>query len=119
MDCSLNLLVIRCRDIEASKQFYANIGMKFQKEQHGKGAEHYAAEFGSLVFELYPLQDNENPDRTRLGFSVTHLIEKANLLRSENYCIIQDIQEFANELRMLVQDPDGRSVELRQSIQIG
>ena len=51
----LNLLVIRCRDLEASRIFYESLGATFSLEKHGAGPEHYAGELEGLVFELYPL----------------------------------------------------------------
>ena len=34
----LNLLVLRCRDIEAARQFYECLGMKFEKHSHDSGS---------------------------------------------------------------------------------
>ncbi|QLQ33687.1 MAG: hypothetical protein HZT40_21085 [Candidatus Thiothrix singaporensis] len=46
----LNLLVLRCRDINASRIFYGQLGMQFVQEQHGSGSVHYAAVFNGMVF---------------------------------------------------------------------
>jgi len=85
----LNLLVLRCRDIEKTRQFYENLGISFTQEQHGTSPVHYATQLdGGMVLELYPTKGE--PDNTRLGFIIgtgkNHRVEK---------------------------DPDGRSVELR------
>lgn len=85
----LNLLVLRCRDIQASKQFYEGLGMQFVQEQHGNGPAHFAAECDGMVFELYPLKPSEAADNIRLGFQTDTVRE-----------------------RILVTDPDGRKVEL-------
>lgn len=86
---ALKLLVIRCKDIEASKQFYEQLPMEFVKEKHGTGVVHYSTVINDMVFELYPLQKNQSLDNTRLGFQVKNVAEH----------------------RVLV-DPDGRKIEL-------
>ena len=85
----LNLLVLRCRDIEVTRQFYEQLlGINFTLEQHGQGLPHYASILGNgLVWELYPTQ--ESPDKTRLGFKLK-----------------------GNYVSYVVKDPDGRSVEI-------
>ena len=64
----MNLVVIRSKDMDASKAFYEKLGLNFQLHQHGGGAEHYACEWPSFVFEIYP--DNDTPSAgARVGFS--------------------------------------------------
>ena len=46
---NLNLLVLRCKDIEKTKAFYEKLSLFFVKEQHEKGAVHYATKVGTLV----------------------------------------------------------------------
>src|SRR5262245_18722400 len=68
---SLNLLVIRTADIERSRRFYDALGLRFTKEKHGNGPEHYACEMSTLVFEIYPRgESSESVDSLRLGFRV-------------------------------------------------
>jgi len=61
----LNLLVLRCKNIEVSRKFYEELGLKFIKEKHGKGVEHYSAYIGELVLELYPLQEELEIEESR------------------------------------------------------
>ena len=70
-DIQLNLVVIRSSDIERAVQFYRSLGLSFEKHRHGNGPQHYSAQLGNTVFEIY-LRRNDN-DRTtavRLGFRV-------------------------------------------------
>jgi lactoylglutathione lyase len=69
----LDLFVLRCSDLRASKQFYEQLGFSFVEEQHGCGPVHYSSENAGFVFELYPLVSSESVDNTRLGFSVEGL----------------------------------------------
>lgn len=86
---ALKLLVIRCKNIETSKQFYEQLQMEFVQEQHDSGVVHYSTMMNGIVFELYPLQKNQPLDDVRLGFQVKNIAE---------HCVIVD--------------PDGRKVEL-------
>jgi catechol 2,3-dioxygenase-like lactoylglutathione lyase family enzyme len=40
----LNLLVLRCGDVEGCRAFYEVLGLRFVKHRHGQGPEHYAHE---------------------------------------------------------------------------
>lgn len=104
----LNLLVLRCQALEASKRFYERLGFHFVKEQHGDGPIHYASQEAGMVFELYPSPEDDVADRTRLGFSVPSLEEIVARLETVNRHIIAD------DVVYIVQDPDGRKVELRE-----
>lgn len=88
----LNLLVIRCADIEASRSFYESLDISFSEEQHGKEPRHYAADMDGIVFELYPLQEGGVQDHTRLGFLSNSATERSTLI-----------------------DPDGRKIEITPS----
>ena len=70
---SLNLLVLRCRDGEASKSFYESFGLRFTKHAHGSGPEHYAHEEEGGVLELYPATAANGSDMTGLGFACADL----------------------------------------------
>ena len=102
----LNLLVIRCNDIEKSKGFYEGLGLEFVEEQHGAGPRHYTCEMNDMVFELYPLKPGEVIDDSRLGFDVADLEASTTHLEIEKRYLINSRQMY------LVSDPDGRKVEL-------
>jgi len=102
----LNLLVLRCKEIETSKNFYEKLGLKFIKEQHGKGAVHYATYVGEVTLELYPLKDGFETEQSRLGFTVA----KSFLANMEDEIVSK--YEFDGQRVFVVQDPDGRKVEL-------
>ena len=103
----LNLLVLRCKNIELTKAFYEKLGLKFVKEKHGKGVEHYATYVGEMVLELYPLKKGLEIEQSRLGFSVElHCLESMKDEAISCY-------EFNGQNIVVVQDPDGRKVELQ------
>jgi len=104
---NLTLLVLRCSNIEKSKEFYEKLSFSFIKEQHGKGPIHYSTMIGSLVLELYPL-GKSNIDNIRLGF----IIDNKNILEDENIEIVSEYS-FNNKITYVIVDPDGRKVEIQ------
>ena len=51
---ALNLVVLRSSDLLRAAGFYELLGIRFQREQHGTGPEHLAAQLGPAVLEIYP-----------------------------------------------------------------
>ena len=102
----LNLLVLRCKNIETSKDFYEKLGLKFIKEKHGQGVEHYSCYVGEMVLELYPLKNGFKVEQSRLGFSV-----EPSLLETMRDEVVSSYV-FNGQSVLVVEDPDGRKVEL-------
>ena|SRR5258706_15365265 len=116
---ALNLLVLRTADLERALAFYQAIGLTFVQEQHSSGPIHYACDMGALVVELYPGKQGIAPDRknagaTQIGFQVTNLDTVIDSLNQQGCTIITTSQDSAWGRRALVQDPDGRAVELTE-----
>jgi len=110
---SLNLLVLRCRDLENSRRFYELLGMKFIRHAHG-GPEHLAHEDDRGVFELYPAKPDEKPDRTGIGFAVVDLAPMRCAMIAAGFAPEPIIQNPWG-VTCVVRDPDGRRVELKQA----
>lgn len=115
MALSINLLVLRCRDIEVAQQFYSCLGFEFQSEKHGNGPTHYAAENFGYVLELYPLPEGKEPDNVRLGFA-TPMFETISemCLNDESIKVVKGPHEAFGRRAILLQDPDGRKVEVSE-----
>ena len=111
----VNLVVIRSQDIGASKTFYEHLGLTFRRHKHGMGAEHYACELPSLVFEIYP-DSGVTSSGARVGFSVPELDSTVDALRDAGFRIIAEPKDSPWGRRAVVRDPDGHSVELTESI---
>ena len=89
----------------------------FTKEKHDKGPEHYASQNSGFVLELYPVPDGQTPDNVRLGFSVPLLADLAgNVRHSSEVTVLKPPYATADRLIMLLQDPDGRKVEISQPL---
>jgi catechol 2,3-dioxygenase-like lactoylglutathione lyase family enzyme len=117
MEIAVNLLVLRCKDLEITRRFYERLGLVFVEEKHGTGARHYAWENGGLVLELYPSAEGQLPDNVRLGFSVPLLAALASTIaRDFDVNIVKPPYATDGRLLMLLQDPDGRKVEVSQML---
>jgi catechol 2,3-dioxygenase-like lactoylglutathione lyase family enzyme len=109
---NLNLLVLRCREMERTKAFYSLFGLNFVKEQHAAGPEHFSATDDVGTFELYPA-DSGAADRTGLGFAFTDIEPIHMALRKAQYAP-QKVRETELGRTFIVYDPDGRRVEIKQ-----
>jgi catechol 2,3-dioxygenase-like lactoylglutathione lyase family enzyme len=117
MKLAVNLLVLRCKDIEVTRRFYEQLGLSFVEEKHGTRPQHYAWESGGFVLELYPAAEGQAPDNVRIGFSTPLLADlSGNLRHSSDMNIVKQPYAVADRLVMLLEDPDGRKVELSQPL---
>jgi predicted enzyme related to lactoylglutathione lyase len=114
-DIALNLIVLRSPDMRRAAEFYSRLGLRFTRHQHGSGPQHFAAELGSGVFELYP-QSPVGPSTlgTRIGFSVPSLDSAIAALAEFPGAIISPPKDSEWGRRAVVADPDGHRVELLQ-----
>ena len=111
----LNLLVIRTQKPEILKSQYEYLGFSFDYHQHGNGPLHYASEQDGFVFEIYPLTKSmEKADHSiRLGFDIENLKTKINDLKETNWIITSELTETKWGLTAVIQDLDGRKIELK------
>jgi lactoylglutathione lyase len=108
-----NLFVLRSADIDQAVTFYQAIGLQFTKHRHGTGPEHYSAECAGLVFELYPLAENQTTtSAARIGFRVGNVdavVDALSILGSE---VVSAAKDSPWGRRAVVRDFDGHSVEV-------
>lgn len=112
----LNLVVLRCRDIEPARSFYELLGMRFTKHAHGPGPQHYAHEDEAGVLELYPLGDAAagGPEMTGLGFAASALDDLHARMTAAGHAP-GPVRAQPWGTTFVVRDPDGRRVELKQT----
>jgi catechol 2,3-dioxygenase-like lactoylglutathione lyase family enzyme len=114
-DLALNLVVIYSADLVRALHFYGALGLSFVKEQHGRGPEHYAAEVGPTVFEIYPLDRESRLSAVApLGFRVPSLEASLTALRSLGVELFSQPKNTPWGRRAVVKDPDGRRVEISE-----
>ncbi|MBO9728859.1 MAG: glyoxalase/bleomycin resistance/extradiol dioxygenase family protein [Chitinophaga sp.] len=112
---TLQLLVIKTPAPDQLAEFYTRLGFEFHYHRHGKGPFHYASTNSNTVLEIYPLpKDVTEADKTtRLGFSVDNL--DTLLLELPPACIINGAATTEWGYTALIQDLDGRKIELTQA----
>lgn len=110
----LNLIVLYSPDIERLRAFYTVLGLEFEREQHGRGPEHYAADVAGTVLEIYPLLGQEAGDvgALRLGFDVAWIDALLEPLVDAGGQVVAPPDETQRGIVAVVRDPDGRKVEL-------
>ena len=112
---ALNLLVMRSKVPAQTVEFYEFLGLRFQEEQHGKGPVHWATQGDGVVIEIYPARSPDEADRgTRLGFELDDIKLVFASLQDQGAKIMSDLKQTQWGLRAVINDPDGRSVELVQ-----
>jgi len=117
MKLAVNLLVLRCKDLEVTRRFYEKLGLVFLQEKHDSGPQHYAWDNGGFVLELYPAAEGQSSDNVRIGFSIPLLADLAgNLRHTSDVNIVKQPYATADRLVMLLQDPDSRKVEVSQPL---
>lgn len=102
----IGLLVLRCADLEASRRFYAALGLELREERHGQGPRHLSADVGGAVVELYPA-DARGPSNLRWGLRVADIDATVGRLAALGVAIRAE-----RDARVVI-DPDGTRVELQ------
>ncbi|MFD5143503.1 glyoxalase/bleomycin resistance/dioxygenase family protein [Streptomyces sp. NPDC058401] len=93
----LSLLVLYTPRVEDCRRFYADLGLAFTAERHGRGPEHYAAVLpDGTVLELYPATGECLSGALRLGLAVDGAAVRPPLAPGRHRLV----------------DPDGRTVEI-------
>jgi lactoylglutathione lyase len=110
-DVRLNLLVLRCADVEATRRFYECLGASFVEHAHGGGPVHYAHEDAAFVFELYPASA-AGPDRAGVGFMVDDLDQASAELAEAGFQPGETAERPWGQT-FVVRDPDERRVEVQ------
>lgn len=114
---SIHLIVIKTFHLESLKEQYKLLGLHFNFHKHGKGPYHYACEYEGLVFEIYPLTSSppKKEHTIRLGFKVQDLKAKMPLIKVSNWKVISDVKMTEWGERAIIQDLDGRTIEISQA----
>ena len=106
---AVTLIVLRCRDLAASKRFYEAVGVAFTPERHGAGPDHWSCRIGETVLELYSA-DGKAASVGRLGFRVADV---ATVVRASLAAGGRLDREYDADLDVAgVVDPDGTKIEM-------
>ena len=112
---TLNLIVLRSANLPRATAFCERLGLQFARRRHGSGPEHFAAELGGGVFEVYPqAAGGPSTPGTRIGFSVSSLDAAIAALHEYPGAVISPPKNSEWGRRAVIADPDGHRVELLQ-----
>ena len=113
----LGALILFANQLAETVSFYQALGLPLEEESHDDGPLHFACDLGTLhvaVFQGAP--GTHPPFRTAGGVlpglavpSLDGALESAEALGAK---IVQRPTEYPWGMRALVEDPDGRTVEL-------
>lgn len=109
----LMLLVLYSQAVDQTQRFYERLGLVFQPEQHGNGPPHVAAIVGEVVLEIYPQAQAAGP--LRLGFRVENVDALVASLSQAGMPVVSVPRLTPRGRLAVVQDPDGRRVELLET----
>lgn len=111
------LLVLRSPNPALLVQFYSTLGLDFDHHQHGNGPMHYAAQLAEMVLEIYPLANGQNAadPHLRLGLEVADFEQVMERMAQQNVRILQAPQQTEFGYLSIVEDSDGRKVEIYRS----
>jgi len=110
----IRLIVIRTEDYKRLSEFYELLGCSFTYHKHGSSPYHYSATIGQTILEIYPLAKNQtSADKNlRLGFVIDHFDDILQYLKEQNVVFIQEPTETEFGFLAIIEDPDGRKIEL-------
>jgi lactoylglutathione lyase len=111
-------VVLTARDLDATVAFYRAAGLPLEREQHDDGPVHYACDVDGCHVAVFPArEDGGAPGRgvagsTLVGFAVTSVDEVLAEVSRLGVAVLEPPSDYPWGLRALVEDPDGRPVEL-------
>ncbi len=114
---TLGSLILFSSRVGAVLDFYNAIGVVLEPEAHGEGPTHYAAEVNGIHLALYQAPDGRAPDFreggcTWPGFVVSDLAATLQRLVPLATNVLAGPEERPWGIRAVVEDPDGRPIEL-------
>lgn len=114
----LGSLIFFTPQLDKCVAFYRSLGLPLEQETHdGDGANHYAADVDGVHIALYEAAAGSAPTWraggcTWPGFVVSDLSATLAHVRAKGINILSGPEERPWGTRAIVEDPDGRPVEL-------
>lgn len=117
----IGALVLFCADLGAAVRFYGALGIPLTPEEHNGGPVHYASELDGCHFALYEGGAGEaTPFRsagcTFPGLVVASVDESLAAARALGSVVLQEPELYPWGRRCVLQDPDGRAIEIYQRV---
>jgi lactoylglutathione lyase len=116
----ISSLVLFASSVRATAAFYRALGLDLAEEDHGEGPVHFATELGPVHFAIYPAgaagraAERRSGGSVFPGFYVDSLDSVAEALGRAGATMLTSHQEMPWGCRIVVEDPDGRAIEVNQ-----
>jgi lactoylglutathione lyase len=113
-------LVLYAASAPATAEFYRALGLDLEDERHDDGPVHFAVELGPVHFAIYPADSaGQAPPRrgagsSFAGFYVGSLDTVTAAVTGAGARLLGPHEQMAWGCRTVVEDPDGRPVEINQ-----
>ena len=113
-------LVLFAADPDRTTRFYQAAGIALDREDHGEGPVHSAADVDGVHFAIFPAEADGTPPRRRaagdclVGFYVDSLERTEAALRAAGGRFASPHETMPWGCRFVALDPDGRAVEINQ-----
>ncbi len=113
----LGALIVFARQLSETVAFYRAIGLPLEEESHEDGPKHFACELGPVHFAIFEGTENGTASfraagSVMPGLAVDSLERAFEAMQQLGATIKQPPTEYPWGPRMLVEDPDGRTIEL-------
>jgi predicted enzyme related to lactoylglutathione lyase len=111
-------VVLFVRDTTASVDFYRSLGVPLEREDHGDGVAHFAAEIGGTHFAVFPSDGIGTAPAlgesgcSFVGLAVRSVHAAVDAATAAGARVLQPAVEYPWGLRAVLSDPDGRPVEV-------
>ena len=120
MSITVGSLILFSGTYEKSVTFYRALGLPLDGEEHGDGQVHLACDIGGVHVAVFdaksaparPSSEFRSPGSSYFGFTVKNVAEVLERLRALEAPVRQEPEMFPWGMRALVEDPDGRVIEL-------
>lgn len=119
MEPNLGALVLFAGDLERTLAFHRALRFPVEPDDHEEGPLHYACDVGGVHIAIFPADDpgraapvHRSGGATFPGFAVPSLDNAAAVARRLGAPIVEEPSRYPWGRRMLLRDPDGRTVEV-------
>lgn len=114
---AVGALVLFSASVDRAVAFYRALGVQIETEQHDDGPPHYACDLGGTHFAIFPAPPGSVPPLRRggctfPGFVVESVATSLEAARALGANVIEEPSPYAWGLRAVLEDPDGRPVEI-------
>lgn len=108
----VSLVVLRCADLDATRDFYAALGLRLIPEQHAMGPRHYSSTCDGVVLEFYPLEGRPTSG-LRLGLALSAALFSQERASQAGGTLVRDSESPSGGRRVILRDPDGHTLDIQ------